>query len=294
MGTAGAALAEDTPGMAIPWQIGLQTPVTPVMEKLYDLHNGLLLFAISVITIFVLGLLAFVCVRFSAKNNPVPSKTTHNTLVEIVWTTIPILVLVLIAIPSLRIHYFMDRAQDAQMTLKVVGYQWYWGYEYPDQGDISFESRIKPDPTKQLSEEEELKELGGEPRLLAVDNPAVVPVDTTVRVLVTGADVIHSFSMPAFGVKIDAVPGRINETWFKATKIGTYRGQCSQLCGVWHGFMPIVIKVVSKDDFAAWVAAQKKAAGNDNAAPAPAAAPTPAATVKPAVKSAPAAKSKKD
>jgi cytochrome c oxidase subunit 2 len=285
MGLTGSAFAEETHGIALPWQLGLQTPVTPVMEKLYNLHSGLLIL-ITVITIFVLGLLGYVCIRFSAKNNPTPSKTTHNTLVEIVWTTIPILILVAIAIPSLRIHYFMDRAQNAEMTLKVVGYQWYWGYEYPDQGDISFESHITPDPTKLMSPEEEHKILGSEPRLLTVDQPAIVPVDTVVRVLVTGSDVIHSWSVPAFGVKIDAVPGRVNETWFKATQIGTYRGQCSQLCGIWHGFMPIVVKVVSKEDFAAWVASQKKAASNDNTAPAAAAPATetkaPPATAAPA------------
>jgi len=263
---AGASFAADSPGLAKPWQLGLQAPVTPVMEKLYALHDGLLIL-ITVITVFVLALLAYVCIRFSAKNNPVPSKTTHNTLVEIIWTTIPILILVGLAIPSLRIHYFMDRAQDAEMTLKVTGYQWYWGYEYPDQGGFSYESRITPDPTKGLSREEEIKQLNGEPRLLTVDNPVVVPVNTTVRVLITAQDVIHSWSVPAFGVKLDAMPGRINETWFRATQIGTFRGQCSQLCGVWHGFMPIVVKVVSKEDFAAWVAEKKKSAANDNANP---------------------------
>lgn len=265
-GLASSAFAADSPGMATPWQLGLQAPVTPVMEKLYDLHSALLIL-ITVITIFVLLLLTYVCVRFSAKNNPVPSKTAHNTLVEIIWTVIPILILVAIAIPSLRIHYFMDKAHEAQMTLKIVGYQWYWGYEYPDNGGISYESRITPDPTKNLSPEEEHKILGNEPRLLTVDNPVVVPVNTTVRVLLTASDVIHSWSMPAFGIKMDAMPGRVNETWFKATQTGTFRGQCSQLCGIWHGFMPIVVKVVTKEEFDAWVAEKKKSASND-AAPA--------------------------
>lgn len=267
--SSGAALAADSPGMALPWQLGLQQPVTPVMERLYNLHSGLLI-VITAITIFVLLLLGYVCIRFNTKNNPTPSKTTHNTLVEIIWTGVPILILIGIAIPSLRIHYFMDKAVDAQMTLKVTGYQWYWGYEYPDQGGISFESRIIPDPTKGLSPEEERKQLNGEPRLLTVDNPVVVPVNTTVRVLTTGADVIHSWSVPAFGIKLDAVPGRVNETWFKATQIGTFRGQCSQLCGVWHGFMPIVVNVVSKEDFDAWVTAHKPVA---EAAPTPAPVP---------------------
>jgi cytochrome c oxidase subunit 2 len=265
-----AAQAAEVAGLATPWQMYLQHPATPVMEKLYNLHNGLTIL-ITVITIFVLALLTYVCIRFNAKNNPVPSKTTHNTLVEILWTSIPILILVCIAIPSLRIHYYMDRAQDAQMTLKVAGYQWYWGYEYPDQGDFSFESHIIPDPTKHLPLAEQEKILNGQPRLLTVDNPAVVPVNTVVRVLITSSDVIHSWSMPSFGVKMDAIPGRVNETWFKATEIGTFHGQCSQLCGIWHGFMPIVIKVVSKQDFDAWVAEKKKSAEND-AAPAPQAA----------------------
>ena len=268
------AIAEESPGMAYPWQLNLQLPVTPVMERLYNLHSALLIL-ITIITIFVLLLLTYVCIRFSAKNNPVPSKTTHNTLVEIIWTSVPILILVAIAGPSLETHYFMDKAQNAEMTLKVVGYQWYWGYEYPDQGGINFESHITPDPTKKLSADEERAALNGEPRLLSVDNPAIVPIDTTVRVLITGSDVIHSWSVPAFGVKMDAVPGRVNETWFKATQLGTFRGQCSQLCGIWHGFMPIVVKVVSKEDFAAWVETQKQAM-----APAKEAAPKPAKPAK--------------
>jgi cytochrome c oxidase subunit II len=281
------AFAEGHTGMATPWQLNLQQPATPVMEKLYDLHSGLLIL-ITVIAVFVLLLLTYVCIRFSAKNNPTPSKTTHNTMVEIVWTAIPILILIGIAIPSLRIHYFMDKAPDPQMTLKVTGYQWYWGYEYPDQGGISFESHIFPneqDTNRKVSLEEDREQLKGEPRLLSVDNPAIVPVNTTVRVLVTGNDVIHSWAVPAFGVKMDAVPGRVNETWFKATEIGTFRGQCSQLCGVWHGFMPIVVKVVSKEDFDAWVAQQKKAAGIDTQQPvaaAPAKAAPPMAAGQPA------------
>lgn len=266
-GFSGAAMAEGQhPGMATPWQLGLQAPVTPVMEKLYGLHNGLLVPIITIITIFVLCLLTYTCIRFRAKNNPVPSKTTHNTLIEFIWITVPIIILGAIFVPSLRIHYFMDKAPKAEMTLKVVGYQWYWGYEYPDQGIEAYESRIIPgneqfsDPSKKPTQQELAEALKGEPRLLTVDNPAVVPVDTEVRVLTTASDVIHSWSVPAFGVKMDAIPGRVNETWFKATQIGTFRGQCSQLCGVWHGFMPVVVKVVSKEDFAKWVAEHKKTA----------------------------------
>lgn len=284
LGLAGSAIAAEEsqhPGMATPWQLNLQAPVTPVMEKLYNLHSGLLIL-ITVITIFVLCLLAYTCIRFRAKNNPVPSKTTHNTLIEFIWITIPILILGAIFIPSLRIHYFMEKAPKPEMTLKVTGYQWYWGYEYPDQGNISFESHIFPnaqDPSRKVSIAQDETELKGEPRLLTVDNPAIVPVDTEVRVLITASDVIHSWAMPAFGIKLDAIPGRVNETWFKATKTGTYRGQCSQLCGIWHGFMPVVIKVVSKEDFAKWVAEKN---------PAPAAEAAPAAAPAVATEPAPA------
>lgn len=260
---AGAARAEH-PGMATPWQLGLQAPATPVMEQLFDLHHGLLILII-VICIFVLALLAYVCVRFSASRNKVPSKVTHNSLIEFIWTAVPILILGVIFFPSLRIHYFMDRAQDAEMTVKVTGFQWYWGYEYPDSGAISFESRLIPDPTKRLSRAEEDAILQGQPRLLTVDNPMVVPVGTNIRILTTAQDVIHSWAVPAFGVKLDAIPGRVNETWFRAEQTGTFRGQCSQLCGVWHGFMPVVVQVVSKEEFAAWVESKKQGASNSNA-----------------------------
>lgn len=263
---ASGAAAGQHPGMAVPDQLNLQAPVTPVMEKLYSLHNDLLLPLIIAISIFVLILLAYTCIRFKAKNNPIPSKTTHNTLIEFIWITVPILILGAIFIPSLRIHYYMDKAPHAEMTLKVTGYQWYWGYEYPDQNGITFESHIVPSSEqypsvdKKPSREEIEKALKGEPRLLTVDNPAVVPVDTEIRVLTTANDVIHSWAIPSFGIKMDAIPGRVNETWFKATQTGTYRGQCSQLCGVWHGFMPVVVKVVTKEEFAQWVEEKKKSA----------------------------------
>ena len=237
-------------GIAKPWQLNFQEAATPVMEQLNNMHN-ILLFMCFAISIFVLVLLVYVCLRFNRKRNPVASKTTHNSTLEIIWTTIPILILVAISIPSLRLHYFMERDVDAEMTLKVVGYQWYWHYEYPDSGGVNFDSYMLKD--------KDLKE--GDHRLLAVDNRLVVPVDTKIRVLVTGADVIHAFAVPAFGIKRDAIPGRLNETWFKATKTGTFYGQCSELCGVGHGFMPIVIDVVSKEDFAAWIATKKKEAG---------------------------------
>jgi cytochrome c oxidase subunit 2 len=238
---------EKTSGHPLPWQMGLQVPVTPVMEMLNDMHDDLLIIT-TAIAVFVMCLLGYVCFRFSAKRNPVPSKTSHNTLIEIIWTTIPVLILVVITIPALRTLYYMDKAEHADMTLKVVGYQWYWHYEYPDH-QIGFDSYIKPD--------EEIDASKGEMRLLEVDNRIVIPVDTTVRVLVTAADVNHNFAMPAMGLKKDAIPGKLNETWFRATKEGTYRGQCSELCGVKHGFMPIVIDVVSKEKFDAWVAEAK-------------------------------------
>jgi cytochrome c oxidase subunit II len=241
-------------GIAKDWQLGFQDPATPVMEKLDSMHDFLLV-VITAITVFVLLALIYICVRFRRKANPNPSKTTHNTKLEVIWTVIPIIILVVIAIPSLRIHYFMNKVVEPELTLKVVGYQWYWHYEYPDQGGFGFDSYMKKDEDLQA----------GDHRLLAVDNRVVVPVNTKVRVLLTGADVIHAWAVPAFGVKRDAIPGRLNETWFEATRTGRFYGQCSELCGVGHGFMPIVVDVVSKEEFAAWVAAKQKEAGIDPA-----------------------------
>ncbi len=242
--------------MAKPWQLNFQPPASPVMHQLYDLHDKLLWLIIG-ISLFVLVVLGYICLRFNSRANPVPSKTTHNTKLEIIWTAIPILILIAIAIPSIRLHYYMETDVEPEMTLKVVGYQWYWHYDYPDQGGFGFDSYIKKG--------NDLKP--GDIRMLAVDNAAVVPVGTKVRVLITGADVIHSFSVPAFGIKRDAVPGKLNETWFEAEKIGTFYGQCSQLCGVGHGFMPVVVNVVSKEDFAEW-AKKKQAEAGVSAAPA--------------------------
>jgi len=250
--TAAYAESSDKPGLGLakPWQMNFQEPVTPVMERLITMHDYLL-YLITGISVFVLLVMIYICLRFRRKANPVPSTTTHNTTLEIIWTTIPILILIAIAIPSLRLHYFMQHPVNPEMTLKVVGHQWYWHYEYPDQGGFSYDSYLKKG--------NDLKE--GDLRLLTVDNSLVVPVDTTIRVLVTGADVIHAFSVPAFGIKRDGIPGRLNETWFKAEKIGTYYGQCSELCGVGHGFMPIVVDVVSKEDFAAWSGKKREEAG---------------------------------
>ena len=236
------------------WQITFQEAASENMTMITDFNNFLLIL-MTAISVFVLGLMLYVMVRFNARANPEPSKTTHNTLVEVVWTVVPIVILVVIAIPSFRLLYFQRDIPEADMTVKAVGYQWYWGYEYPDHGDFAFDSLM-------LSDEER----GDQPRLLATDTAMVVPVDTTVRVIVTAADVLHAFAMPAFGLKMDAVPGRLNETWFKAEKTGTYYGQCSELCGIRHAFMPIRIEVVSKADFALWVEeAQNEYAEIDNA-----------------------------
>lgn len=232
-------------GHAVDWQLGFQLPATPVMQQLFDLHNVLLVL-ITVVTVFVMALLAWVCFRYSEKRNPVPSKTTHHTMLEVVWTSIPVIILVFLAIPTLRSLYYMDRTEHADMTLKVAGYQWYWNYEYPEIG-IKYDSYMLEDDKLQQ----------GQMRLLEVDNRIVVPVGKTVRVLTTGADVIHSWAVPAFGIKIDAVPGRLNETWFRADKEGTYRGQCSEICGVRHGFMPVVVDVVSQEKFDAWAKEMK-------------------------------------
>lgn len=233
-----------------PWQIGFQEAVTPVMEKINEFHNVLLV-VIYAIGIFVFLLLAYTCIRFSAKNNPTPSKNTHNTLIEILWTAIPVIILVILSIPSMRTLYFAQKVDDADMTIKVIGNQWYWSYQYPDQNNISFDSYIVKDA--------DLKP--GQIRLLEVDNHIVVPINTKVRVQLTAADVIHAWAIPSFGVKIDAVPGKLNETWFKATKLGTYYGQCSELCGAGHGFMPIAVDVVSQEDFDKWIVQAKNKFG---------------------------------
>lgn len=224
------------------WATGFQKAVTPIMAQITDLHNFLFVI-ITVITLFVLGLLIVVIVRFNHRANPTPSTTSHNTLIEVIWTGIPIIILAVIAVPSLKLLYVADRAPDAEMTIKAIGQQWYWSYEYPDHGDFTFDAYMVP--------EDELKP--GQPRLLTADNALVVPVKTTVRLLVTAGDVIHSFAVPAFGVKMDGVPGRINETWFEVTETGTYYGQCSEICGTGHSFMPIEVRVVTRPEFENWV-----------------------------------------
>ena len=249
---AGSALAEA--GQPVPWQLGIQRMVTPVGHDGVSFHDHLLLPIITFISVFVLGLLLYCIIRFNAKANPTPSRTTHNTVLEVLWTVVPIVILVVIAVPSFKLLYFSDRAVDAEMTIKATGYQWYWGYEYPDHGNFYFEAVMLED-----DEREE-----GQPRLLATDTQVVVPVDTSIRVLVTAEDVLHSWAVPSLFVKMDAVPGRLNETWFRAEEEGIYYGQCSELCGVRHAFMPIMVKVVSKEAFAEWVkTAQEEYAAKD-------------------------------
>jgi cytochrome c oxidase subunit 2 len=226
------------------------------MENIVWFHD-FLLYIITAITVFVLVLLVIVIVRFNARANPIPSRTTHNTLIEIAWTIIPIVILMVIAVPSFKLLFFQLNIPAADVTVKATGKQWYWSYNYPDNGQIEFDSL--------MLKEGERKE--GQPRLLAVDNEMVVPVNKTVRVITTGADVIHSFTVPSFGIKIDAVPGRINETWFKATREGIYYGQCSELCGKDHAYMPIAVHVVSEQAFAAWLEEAKKKYARDGVVP---------------------------
>ncbi len=237
----GTAFAEEV-GQPAPWEFGLQASATPVMDNIMRFHNFLLVI-ISVITLFVLALLITVVVRFNARANPTPSRTTHNTLLEVAWTLIPVMILVAIAVPSFRLLFLELDVPKADLTIKATGKQWYWSYAYPDNGKFEFDSLLAQDK---------------QPRLLGVDNEMVVPVNKVIRVQTTGADVIHSFAVPAFGIKIDAIPGRLNETWFKATKTGMFYGQCSELCGRDHAFMPISVRVVSDQDFAAWIESAKK------------------------------------
>lgn len=234
-------------GRAEPWQMWFQPAATPVMERILEFHNLLLVIEVSIV-VFVLVMMCYIIFRFNAKSNPMPSKTTHNTLLEVIWTGVPLFILIIIAIPSLKLLYYADKVQDAEMTLKVTGNQWYWNYSYPDHGGFAFDSIFVPNA--------ELKK--GQPRLLTVDNPVVLPAGTNIRLLLTSADVIHNWAVPAFGVKLDTVGGRINETWVNINDVGDYYGMCSELCGVNHAFMPIHVKAVSKADFAIWVKKAKK------------------------------------
>jgi cytochrome c oxidase subunit II len=235
-----------------PWQVGMQPAATPVEARLEAFNNELLVI-IGLITAFVLGLLLYTIVRFDHRRHPVPTLTSHNTVIEVLWTVIPVLILVIIAIPSFKLMYYMDRIPNPEMTIKVIGHQWYWSYEYPDQQGLAFDSNIV--------QEANLKP--GQPRLLTVDNPLVVPVDTDIRVLITSTDVMHLWFVPSFGVQEYAIIGRINESWFRVEREGTYRGQCDQLCGINHAFMPIEVKAVSKDAFKDWLVDAKKQFAHD-------------------------------
>ena len=252
-GLSGAASAQV--GQPENWQLGFQEAVTPVARQAHD-FNVLLMVIIVSITLFVMGLLAYVMIRFNRKRNPTPSKTSHNTPLEIIWTTVPVIILLVIAIPSMRLLYFMDRTEEPEMTLIVYGYQWYWGYEYPDQQIPEYAAHMVPD--EDIGEDQV--------RLLSTYDPTgrspgvvVLPVDTNVQILITARDVLHAWAVPSFGIKRDAVPGQMNETWVRIEQEGTYYGQCSELCGANHGFMPIEVRAVSREAFNDWVLQQTAA-----------------------------------
>jgi len=255
---AGSGAAYAGLGQPSPWQLGLQDSASPVMDDIVWFHN-FLLWLIAAIALFVLVLLVVVMVKFNARANPVPSRTTHNTFIEVVWTVVPVVILVAVAVPSFRLLFEELKVPPADLTVKVTGKQWFWSYSYPDS-KFEFDSIMVQDKDRKADQ----------PRLLAVDNEMVVPVNKVVHVEVIGADVIHSFSVPSFGIKIDAVPGRLNETWFKAEREGMYYGQCSQLCGRDHAFMPIAVHVVSEKEYSAWLdSAKKKFAEGDDTRPNP-------------------------
>ena len=245
-----ALLAGVGPALAAepkPWQLGMQEPASLVKLRIHDFHDFLLV-VITLITIFVLALMVYICVKFRKTANPNPSKTSHNTTLEVLWTVIPVVILVVIAVPSFKLLYYGDRTPNPEMTLKVVGHQWYWSYEYPDLGEVKFDSNIIPPA--------ELKP--GQKRLLDVDQPVVLPINTNVRIQFASTDVMHSWFMPALGVQVYTTPGRLNEGWVNITKEGTYYGQCNQICGVNHGYMPIKIQALSKDAYAKWTEEAKK------------------------------------
>ena len=226
---------------ATDWQLSFQNPATDLMGSVVGLHN-IILIVMTLVTLFVLFLLFYVSFRFSAKRNPIPSTTTHNTVVEVLWTAIPIVILIVLAIPSFKLLYQQEKSENYDMTVKVIGHQWYWEYEYPDHGDFYFESYMIQD--------EDLQE--GDLRLLTVDNPLVIPANKNIQILITAGDVLHSWAVPSMGLKTDAVPGRLNETWVNVKEPGIYRGQCSEICGTGHGFMPVVVKVLPESEFIAW------------------------------------------
>jgi cytochrome c oxidase subunit 2 len=242
----GRAIAQDAGagvvGAPHPWEMGMRPAFSPVADHVHLLHNELLVI-ITLVTLLVLALLLYVIFRFSERRNPTPSRNSHNALIEVLWTVLPVIILVIIAVPSFKLLYFADRTPNAELTIKAIGHQWYWSYEYPDSGNFTFDAN--------LVDEKDLKP--GQLRLLTTDNRLVLPVGTNIRLLVTATDVIHSWAMPNFAVKLDGEPGRVNETWFKIEKEGVYYGQCSEICGIRHAYMPIEIEAMSKDNFKAWV-----------------------------------------
>jgi cytochrome c oxidase subunit II len=260
-------------GQPSPWQLSFQESASPVMNDIVSFHDWLLVI-ITVIAGFVLVLLLIVMVRFNRRANPNASRNTHNTLIEVLWTVVPIIILTGIAIPSFKLLFYQQNIPPADLTVKATGYQWYWNYGYPDNGKFDFDSRL-------LADADRKGDKANEPRLLGVDNELVVPVNKVVRVIVTGdpGGVIHSFTVPSFGIKIDAVPGRLNETWFQATREGKYYGQCSELCGKDHAYMPISVRVVSEQEFTAWLEQAKKKYARDDASAPTAVAAVPAAPV---------------
>lgn len=262
----GAMVGTALANQPVNWQVNLQPAATGVMD---DIHwfNLFTLWIVVPIVLFVTALLVYCAVKFNAKANPVPSRTTHNTMIEVLWTVVPILILVVLAVPSFRLLYKELVVPETELTIKATGYQWYWGYEYAEEGmeDVAFDSLMLNDEEREARKAEKGLTEYDVPRLLAVDNKLVVPVGKNIRVQVTAADVIHAFAMPAFGVKVDAIPGRLNETWFRAEATGIYRGQCSELCGKDHAFMPIAIQVVTEEQFAAWVEAAKNDVDEANA-----------------------------
>lgn len=239
-----------------PWQMSLQPSASPIMDELVPFHEFLLIVCVCIV-IFVFCLLGYTCFRFSAKRNPVPATFTHNLAIEVVWTIIPILIISFIAFPSFRILHKMEFMPTPELTVKVIGYQWYWNYSYPDHNNFSYDSYIVSDD----------KLRPGQKRLLEVDNRIVIPQNTNVKFLITAGDVIHSFTVPSLGFKVDAVPGRVNSTWTRIAEKGVYYGQCSELCGANHGFMPIAIEVVSKEEFEKWVEAAKSKFASRNPYP---------------------------
>src|SRR3954465_3582741 len=245
---AGAGVAAAGLGQPSAWQLNFQQSASPVMDNIISFHNFLLVI-ITLITLFVLSLLVVIMLRFNSGANPTPSRTTHNPLLEVAWTLVPVAILVMIAIPSFKLLFYQLNVPQADLTVKATGKQWYWTYSYPDNGKFEFDSLLVRDDKQRRPDQ---------PRLLAVDNEMVVPVNKTVQVQTIGTDVIHAFAVPSFGILIDAIPGRLNETWFKATREGVYYGQCSELCGKDHAFMPIAVRVVSEQAFAAWVEQAKK------------------------------------